>query len=50
MAEAESIVKVGLSDEQTRASVAYLKRLLSRRENAQANADKTSSRVSNRGD
>ena len=48
MAEAESIVKVGLSEEQTRASVAYLKRLLSQRENAQANADRPSSRQSGR--
>ena len=50
LGEAESIVKVGLSDEQARASMAYLKRLLSRRENAQASADKLSSPVSGRSD
>jgi Flp pilus assembly protein TadD len=40
LAEAEDIVKAGRPPEEAAADVAYLKRLLSRKENARANADK----------
>jgi Flp pilus assembly protein TadD len=38
LAEAESLVKAGLPEDQATANVAYLRRLLSRKENAQASA------------
>ena len=40
VAEAENIVKAGLPEDQATTNVAYLKRLLSRKENAQASVDK----------
>jgi Flp pilus assembly protein TadD len=40
LAEAESIVKAGRSPEEAAANVTYLKRLLSRKENAHADAGK----------
>jgi Flp pilus assembly protein TadD len=38
LTEAESLVKAGLPEDQATANVAYLRRLLSRKENAQASA------------
>jgi Flp pilus assembly protein TadD len=40
LAEAENIVKAGRPPEEAAADVAYLRRLLSRKENARASADK----------
>ena len=40
VAEAENIVKAGLPEDQATTNVTYLKRLLSRKENAQASVDK----------
>jgi Flp pilus assembly protein TadD len=40
LAEAESIVKAGRPPEEAAANVTYLKRLLSRKENAHTGADK----------
>ena len=45
LAEAEGIVKAGLPEDQAAANVSYLKRLLSRKENAQASADKMPARA-----
>src|SRR5262249_38735998 len=50
LAEAESLMKTGLPEDQAKASVAYLRRLLSRRENAQASVDKLPSRIAGRSD
>jgi Flp pilus assembly protein TadD len=50
LTEAESLMKTGLPEDQAKASVVYLRRLLSRRENAQASADKMPSRIAGRSD
>ena len=48
VAEAETIVKAGVPEDQAAANAAYLKRLLSRKENAQASVDRKPARGAGR--
>ena len=50
VAEAEHIVKAGLPEDQAATNIAYLKRLLSRKENAQASVDKRLAKGAGRSD